>query len=132
MPLALPCSDHPAHAATRVYPARGRMFFGVFLAGAIVAGLLLSSGCASVPAPAKVTVRATPSQPGSVVPARIVANFFLVESRQDDGQVRTFLVDTGSTATLVSAEFADSLDRRPLPDRARSASAVRVRRRIRG
>ncbi len=100
------------------------MFFGVFLAGAIVAGLLLSSGCASVPAPAKVTVRATPSQPGSVVPARIVANFFLVESRQDDERVRTFLVDTGSTATLVSAEFADQVADRP---RRKSRIPVRVR-----
>lgn len=77
-----------------------------------------------MPAPEKSAVRATRSQPGSVVPARIVANFFLVESRQDDERVRTFLVDTGSTATLVSAEFADQVADRP---RRKSRIPVRVR-----
>jgi len=69
-------------------------------------------------------MRDTPSQPGSVVPARVVAHFFLVESRQDDGRMRTFLVDTGSTATLVSAEFADGVVDRP---RKKSRVPVRVR-----
>jgi predicted aspartyl protease len=90
-------------------------------------GLLLPGGCATAPAPGPAPVaraRATPSQPGSVVPARVVAHFFLVESRQDDGRVRTFLVDTGSTATLVSAEFADGVADRP---RRKSRVPVRVR-----
>lgn len=40
------------------------------------------------------------------VPARVVANFFIVESRAVGGEVQFFVIDTGSSTTLVSPEFA--------------------------
>ncbi|WP_438483420.1 aspartyl protease family protein [Oleiharenicola lentus] len=40
------------------------------------------------------------------VPANVVANLFLVESTGAYGEPRRFLIDTGSTITLVSPEFA--------------------------
>lgn len=58
------------------------------------------------------------------MPARILANFFLVECRQDDGQLRRFLVDTGSSATLVSPAFADAVK---VKERSRSRRTKRVR-----
>lgn len=98
------------------------------LAGLTLACLaaVFSAGCTTAPTAgqAPAAVRTSPSQPGSVIPARLVANFFLVESRQDDERVRTFLIDTGSTATLVSAEFADHVAERP---RRKSRIPVRVR-----
>lgn len=84
--------------------------------------LLLAAGCSSLPfgKPGKTVVTTKPV----AVPARVVANFFLVEAKQTDGEVRRFLVDTGSTATLVSAELARSIGQR---DRDAARRNVRVR-----
>jgi len=43
---------------------------------------------------------------GTVLPARIVSSFFLVEAKGDDGKSCRFLIDTGSSATLVSPDLA--------------------------
>lgn len=90
--------------AFRLSPAA----FRCLTLGPCLLALCFSSGCALLPrrdAPERTVVITQPAE----VPARILANFFIVESRQDDGQVRRFLIDTGSSATLVSPEFAAAL-----------------------
>jgi len=88
------------------------------VAGSI--GLMLLAGCGTVPAPPPVPVE--PALPAEVIegppevlptpvtsvefPARIIGNLFVVETvNQRDGPWR-FLIDTGSSATLVSPEYA--------------------------
>lgn len=72
--------------------------------------LSLGTGCASLPMgkPGKTVVATKPA----TLPARLVSNFFLIEARQADGSTRRFLVDTGSTATLVSADLARAIGQR--------------------
>lgn len=84
--------------------------------------LLVAAGCASLPfgRPGKTVVATKPS----TLPARIVSNFFLVEAVQTDGTTRRFLVDTGSTATLVSAPLAKAIGHK---DRDATKRSVRVR-----
>lgn len=51
--------------------------------------------------------RRTLVEPSStVLPARLISNFFVVESKWDDGRTYRFLIDTGSSATLVSTDLA--------------------------
>jgi hypothetical protein len=67
--------------------------------------LLLAGGCATPPAgppPPKPPVVAAPV----VVPARLVSNFFLVETKWGGEGPFRLLIDTGSSATLVSADLA--------------------------
>lgn len=90
---------------------------------ACCAWVLLASGCALLPA-RRSPARATIHSATAVVPATIVANLFLIESAQIDGRVRRFMIDTGSTATLVSVEVAEALGRR---ERAAPRNPVRVR-----
>ena len=82
---------------------------------AALCGLL--SGCISRGrAPATTRVEPQPVR----LPARILSNFFLVEARQDDGQTYRFMVDTGSSVTLVSPALGDALkqkERRGTPPR---------------
>lgn len=84
--------------------------------------LLAGSGCASLPfgGPGKTVVTTRPA----TLPARIVSNFFLVEAAQSDGTTRRFLIDTGSTATLVSADLAKAIGQK---DRDAAKRSVRVR-----
>lgn len=84
-------------------------------------GLLLS-GCVSIGnrAPARTTVETKTT----IVPARIVSNFFLVEAAQADGKTYRFLVDTGSSTTLVSPAVARALRMKEKKDGKRT---VRVR-----
>lgn len=42
----------------------------------------------------------------TTLPARVISNFFVVESKLSDGKTYRFIVDTGSTATLVSPDLA--------------------------
>lgn len=42
----------------------------------------------------------------AVLPAHIISNFFVVESKWDDGRTYRFIIDTGSTATLVTPDLA--------------------------
>ena len=78
----------------------------VFSYRSVVVCLLFLAGCTTLPSRPRRTVVETQV---AIVPARIVGNFFLIESRQDDGRVRRFLIDTGSTATIVSPELAAAL-----------------------
>jgi hypothetical protein len=84
---------------------------------AAAAGLLLAGGCVS-PGRGPAATRFEP-QPVRV-PARILSNFFLVEAKQADGRTYRFMVDTGSSVTLVSPRLADALklkERRGTPPR---------------
>ncbi len=85
---------------------------------------LLTTGCATRPRP---TVHRTvlPPRPAPLVlPAEIVGGHFFVVTQWDDHGPWRFMVDTGSTATLVSPEFA----RRYATDEpAADMPAVRVR-----
>ncbi len=79
-----------------------------FLGALLLCALSFSfSGCVSFGnrGPARTTVETKPT----VVPARLVSNFFLVEARQPDSHTYRFLVDTGSSVTLVSPALAKAL-----------------------
>ena len=69
--------------------------------------LLLGAGCTSIGnrPPARTLVE----EKSTVVPVRLISNFFLVEARQDDGQTYRFLLDTGSSTSLVSPALARAL-----------------------
>ena len=71
---------------------------------AAVVGLLVFSGCSSAPrrAPGRTVVEVRPT----TVPALILSNFFIVESKWADGRTYRFLIDTGSTVTYVSPDLA--------------------------
>lgn len=78
------------------------------LVGSVV---LFFSGCAN--APFRAPNRALVDPRGSVLPAQLISNFFVVESTWDDGRTYRFLIDTGSTATLVSPEIASKFRQKP-------------------
>ena len=83
-----------------------RSLSAVFCSLSAVFCLLFLVGCAMLPSrPRRTVVEAQ----AATVPARIVGNFFFVESKQEDGRGRRFLIDTGSTATIVSPELAAAL-----------------------
>jgi len=101
-------------AAAQLTPTSRRRGQSVRLSPLLCWALLLVlflNGCASV---RRLTSRE--SRPGStkltarlvVVPARIVGNHFIVETRWDKSGPWRFLVDTGSAVTLVSPEFASA------------------------
>lgn len=100
-------------AATASLPpasaSRGRAGWSRWLAlGAwlgVVVGLV--TGCSTLGGRAG-TRPPTPIRPAEL-PAQVVANFFLIEARQTDGRTYRFVVDTGSTATLVSPRLAEAL-----------------------
>lgn len=82
---------------------------------------LFFTGCATVdrqtgPAVTTLGPRTT------VIPAKIVAHFFLVEARQIDGKTYRFMIDTGSTTTLVSPALASSLRQKEKPGQARTTN----------
>ncbi len=66
--------------------------------------LLFGNGCSSLSrrAPGRTVVEVT----ATTLPARILSNFFLVETRWEDGRTYRFLVDTGSTISYVSPDLA--------------------------
>lgn len=111
---------NPRHS--RSSPVRGALReTGVWLAAAVL-GLLFSSGC--------VAVRREPPQPGRttlesplvLLPAQTIGNYLVVEARWDRNGPYRFLVDTGSSVTLVSPALV-----RRYPGRQSMAAAPRVR-----
>jgi hypothetical protein len=86
-----------AHQRSRSFP--------VLLSALLVALLVISPGCRSPAGPkpgrTKLTSRLI------VVPARVVGNLVVVETQWDRHGPWRFLVDTGSSTTLVSPEFSD-------------------------
>jgi hypothetical protein len=79
-----------------------------------VIGLLFATGCSSAPrrAPGRTVVEVKATS----LPARIISNFFLIESRWDDGRTYRFLVDTGSTISYVSPDLAKRFAVKPRKD----------------
>ena len=69
-----------------------------------VTGLFFLTGCISWSrhSPARTILEAQTT----TLPARVISNFFVVESKLSDGKTYRFIVDTGSTATLVTPELA--------------------------
>ncbi len=65
--------------------------------------LLFSTGCIL---PGRRSPGRTVLETRTVLPARIISNFFVVESKLADGRTYRFIIDTGSTATLVSPDLA--------------------------
>lgn len=83
-----------------------------------VASGFFTSGCVNYGrrAPAR-TVLETKT---TTLPARVISNFFVIESQLSDGKTYRFIVDTGSTATLVSPDLAKKFamkERRGVPRR---------------
>ncbi len=78
-------------------PPVTRWFFGCLV-------LLLLAGCFSHPdlKPGRTRFR----QPSVLVPAQVVGAHFLVQGKWDKRGPWNFLIDTGSSVTLVSSEFA--------------------------
>src|SRR5258708_5023794 len=89
---------------------RGRPLSRLCLLSSVIC-LLLATGCSTVsrraPGRTVVEVKAT------ILPARIISNFFVIESKQEDGQVYRFLVDTGSTVSYVSPALAKRIAVKP-------------------
>lgn len=71
---------------------------------AAAAGLLFVTGCSTTPRRGAgrtvVEVRTT------TLPALVLSNFFIIESKWEDGRRYRFLIDTGSTVTYVSPDLA--------------------------
>lgn len=90
-----------------------RLFLGLLCGGCV----LLISGCVSGGrGPATTHLSPEPVR----LPARLMSNFFLVESRQADGKTYRFMIDTGSSVTLVSPAFGEAVkqkERRGAPPR---------------
>lgn len=77
--------------------------------GLMLAVLALGvTGCVSHRRP-RAPERTTVATKTTVLPARIISNFFLVEAKQADGRIYRFMVDTGSSVTLVSPALAKAL-----------------------
>jgi hypothetical protein len=100
-----------------------------FFAAALSLLVLALAGCSTFPirkTPARTMVRLDATE----LPARLVSNFFIVDAKQADGRSYRFLIDTGSSATLVSPDVAAALklkDKNPAkPVRVRSANGVEV------
>lgn len=92
---------------------------------AIVCGVLMLlnvTGCRTSPAPKP--GRTKLSSELIEVPAQLIGNLLVVETQWDKGGPWRFLVDTGSSATLVSPAFAA---RYATAETARGMPAVRVR-----
>jgi hypothetical protein len=91
-------ADRPAEVSDR--PARHRGPLRLLLVFAL---LLVLVGCTtSSRTPGRTVVDVT----ATTIPARILSNFFIVETRWEDGRTYRLLVDTGSTISYVSPEVA--------------------------
>lgn len=89
----------------------------------LLLALALLSGCTLVPR------RDVPERTAALsrtveVPARLLGHYFIVEMRQDDGRLRRFLIDTGSSTTLVAPDFAAAV---AVKERGSSRRTTRVR-----
>ncbi len=82
---------------------------------AVMCWLALAAGCMSFGerrTPAFTSVATAPVH----LPARIISNFLLIEAQQADGKTYRFMIDTGSSATLVSPAVASALGKKPRKD----------------
>lgn len=91
-------------AARQVRIPAGRTLLACLLSSV---ACLLITGCLSRPgrSPGETHVEPQPVR----LPARILSNFFLIEAAQTDGKTYRFMIDTGSSVTLVSPAAAAAL-----------------------
>jgi len=78
--------------------------------------LLFLAGCVS--SPRRPPGRTSVETGNAVLPAHLISNFFVVESKWDDGHTYRFIIDTGSTATLVTPDLAKRFElksKKPAP-----------------
>ena len=103
MPLALrvPCLGFAVARTGDKHRAASRLAT-VCLLSAVLS--LFFSGCVSSPrrSPGRTVVEAKTA----ILPVRIISNFFVVEAKWADGKTYHFLIDTGSSTTLVTPDLA--------------------------
>ena len=117
-------------AGSLVGPRHARRATLLACSGLLVVAILLSSGCTSIDrqtGPAVTTL----GPRVAVLPAKVISNFFVVEAKQADGKTYRFMIDTGSSATLVSPSLAAALRQKekkgpPRLMRVRSANGSEV------
>jgi hypothetical protein len=119
---------NPAGRPTRSQPGENRNGFGQYSAPrflSIALCLLVLTGCSVIP------FRREPPRPGRTtlksplieLPAHNVGNFLLLETKWDRSGPYRFLIDTGSSVTLVTPALARRYPSKALPP----PSAPRVR-----
>ncbi|MSU69710.1 MAG: hypothetical protein EXS39_02825 [Opitutaceae bacterium] len=72
----------------------------------VITGLFLTSGCVGFHREAPRPGRTTLNSPLVVLPAQSLGNYLIVEAKWDRSRPYHFLIDTGSSVTLVSPEIA--------------------------
>jgi hypothetical protein len=82
-------------------PAWRRVALGLLWSGL---SLLVLSGCSTTPR--RGAGRTVVEVKATSLPALVLSNFFLIESKWEDGRSYRFLLDTGSTVTYVSPDLA--------------------------
>ena len=91
--------------AAKVQPAAARRTLSAPLCLLLsFAGMFLFAGC--VTTARRAPGRTTLESPTTSLPGRVISNFFVVETKLSDDKTYRFIIDTGSTATLVSPELA--------------------------
>jgi len=101
--------------------------------------LVFASGCSNIPYLSRITKKreSRPEQThlkadSTTIPANIIAGYFLVEVKWDNHGPWRFLVDTGSSVTLLSPEYVarylavtrDGTSTRPVPVRAANGAVA--------
>ena len=85
-------------------PAAARISRSLKLLSGLALGLLLLAGCTTTPR------HETNNRWGAteriIIPAQIISNFFVITCSGSDGTTHHFIIDTGSTATLISPALA--------------------------
>ncbi len=104
-------------------PGRAHVRLPAFIAS-LLAALLTFSGCTTVaphtgPGPQRTRL----SEPMVILPGRLIGNHLVIETPVDRSGTAHFLIDTGSSVTLIAPEFAARLGTGP----ARGAPHIRVR-----
>ena len=95
----------------QIHPRRARHVALLIGGGLLALAGQLFSGCSSIGRESGPAVT-TQGPKLTVLPARVISNFFLVEAKQADGKTYRFMIDTGSSTTLVSPALATALRQR--------------------
>ena len=85
-------------------PAAARISRSLELLAGLALGLLLLAGCTTAPRHETNNRWATTER--IIIPAQIISNFFVIACPASDGTTQHFIIDTGSTATLISPALA--------------------------
>lgn len=85
-------------------PAAARISRSLELLAGLALGLLLLAGCTTAPRHEPSNRWATTER--VIIPAQIISNFFVIACPTSEGTTQHFIIDTGSTATLISPALA--------------------------